>query len=161
SNHNGGNLQMGPDGFLYAATGDGGGGCGPGDNSQDDMNALGKILRIDPTASFPVSPTSVIWDKGLRNPFRFSFDRGTDDLYLADVGQNAFEEVDYDPAPVSSGVNYGWNFYEANHCSSLPASMGGSECGNSCPAPGPFTFPVLEYTHADGCSITGGYVYRG
>ncbi len=161
ANHNGGNLQIGPDGFLYAATGDGGGGCDSGDNAQDDSDALGKLLRLDRNGTFPLNPVSAIWQKGLRNPFRFSFDRGTGDLYIGDVGQNAYEEVDVDPAPVSSGVNWGWDFYEANHCSSEDPMIGGSGCASACPGPAGLEFPVLEYNHAAGCSISGGYVYRG
>jgi cysteine-rich repeat protein len=156
-NHNGGQLQFGPGGFLYAGTGDGGGGCDPDDNGQDDTNALGKLLRLDTTASFPIDPVTAIWNKGLRNPFRFSFDRGTGDLYIGDVGQNMWEEIDVDASPVGSGVNYGWDFYEATHCSSDAPSS----CANACPAPVGLTMPVLEYDHGDGCSIAGGYVYRG
>jgi cysteine-rich repeat protein len=162
SNHNGGQLQIGPDGFLYAAIGDGGGGCdSTGPNAQLDTDARGKLLRIDRGATFPVDPVDAIWQKGLRNPFRFSFDRGTGDLYIGDVGQNAYEEIDVDASPVSSGVNWGWLPYEGNHCSNEDPMVGGSGCGGTCPPPAGFTFPVLEYTHGDGCSVSGGYVYRG
>jgi len=161
-NHNGGQLQIGPDGFLYAAIGDGGGGCdSTGPNAQDDADARGKLLRLDRSASFPINPVSAIWQKGLRNPFRFSFDRGTGDLYIGDVGQNAYEEIDVDAAPVSSGVNWGWLPYEGNHCSNEDPMVGGSGCGGVCPPPAGFTFPVLEYDHGNGCSVSGGYVYRG
>src|SRR6185436_6993059 len=118
-------------------------------------------LRLDRSASFPINPVSAIWQKGLRNPFRFSFDRGTGDLYIGDVGQNAYEEIDVDAAPVSSGVNWGWLPYEGTHCSNEDPMVGGSGCGGACPPPAGFTFPVLEYTHGDGCSVSGGYVYRG
>jgi cysteine-rich repeat protein len=161
-NHNGGQLQIGQDGFLYAGTGDGGGGCdSTGPNAQDDTDARGKLLRLDRNASFPINPVSAIWHKGLRNPFRFSFDRGTGDLYIGDVGQNAYEEVDVDASPVSSGVNWGWLPYEGTHCSNEDPMIGGSGCGGVCPAPAGFTFPVLEYDHGEGCSVSGGYVYRG
>jgi cysteine-rich repeat protein len=162
SNHNGGQLQIGPDGFLYAGIGDGGGGCdSTGPNAQSDTDARGKLLRLDRSASFPINPVSAIWHKGLRNPFRFSFDRDTGDLYIGDVGQNAYEEIDVDASPVSSGVNWGWLPYEANHCSNEDPMVGGSGCAGTCPAPAGFTFPVLEYDHGNGCSVTGGYVYRG
>jgi len=162
SNHNGGQLQIGPDGFLYAAIGDGGGGCdSTGPNAQDDTDARGKLLRIDRGASFPIDPVTAIWHKGLRNPFRFSFDRGTGDLYIGDVGQNAYEEIDVDATPVSSAVNWGWLPYEGTHCSNEDPMVGGSGCGGICPPPAGFTFPVLEYTHGAGCSVSGGYVYRG
>jgi cysteine-rich repeat protein len=162
SNHNGGQVQIGPDGFLYAAIGDGGGGCdSTGPNAQDDGDARGKLLRIDRSASFPVDPVAAIWQKGLRNPFRFSFDRGTGDLYIGDVGQNAYEEIDFDASPVSSGVNWGWLPYEGTHCSNEDPMTGGSGCGGACPLPAGFTFPILEYSHSQGCSVSGGYVYRG
>jgi cysteine-rich repeat protein len=161
-NHNGGQLQMGPDGFLYAAIGDGGGSCdSTGPNAQSDTDARGKLLRLDLGATFPINPVSAIWQKGLRNPFRFSFDRGTGDLYIGDVGQNAYEEIDVDAAPVSSGVNWGWLPFEGTHCSNEDPMTGGSGCPGTCPAPAGFTFPVLEYTHSQGCSVSGGYVYRG
>jgi hypothetical protein len=161
-NHNGGQVQMGPDGFLYAAIGDGGGACdSTGPNAQDDGDARGKLLRLDLSASFPIDPVSAIWQKGLRNPFRWSFDRATGDLYIGDVGQNAYEEIDFDAAPVSSGVNWGWLPYEGTHCSNEDPMVGGSGCAGMCPAPAGFTFPVLEYDHGEGCSVSGGYVYRG
>jgi cysteine-rich repeat protein len=167
SNHNGGNLNFGPDGFLYAATGDGGGGGDPFENAQNDASMLGKLLRID------VDTDAVtIWGKGLRNPFRFSFDRLTGDLYVGDVGQGSWEEISYDPAPVASGVNYGWDDMEGRHC---------YEPNPGCLTAGR-TLPVLEYCntncnvgsnpectamacgafHADrGQAVIGGFVYRG
>ena len=152
-NHNGGQLAFGPDGFLYAGTGDGGGGCDGDENAQNDSSRLGKLLRIDVSTD-----TTTTFAKGLRNPFRLSFDRGTGDLYIGDVGQNMWEEIDYIPAPVGSGINYGWDFYEGTHCSADPPS----NCGDPCPDPPVgLTMPVLEYDHGDGCSVTGGFVYRG
>ena len=160
ANHNGGLNVFGPDGFLYVGMGDGGSGCDPNENAQNDASLLGKLLRINVSTE-----TYQIWAKGLRNPWRFSFDRATGDLYIADVGQNLWEEVDYQPAPAGSGLNYGWDFYEGRHCSS------GSGCPDPCPAPTGLTMPVLEYCHSQvdpacgshprGCAITGGFVYRG
>jgi hypothetical protein len=177
SNHNGGQLAFGPDGFLYAAVGDGGGGGDPFESGQNIGTMLGKLHRIDvnnaPTAPFyripPTNPFQTggpgtcatggcdeIWAFGLRNPWRFSFDRLTGDLYIADVGQNAWEEVDFQPAGIAGGRNYGWDVLEGNHCfEDVPAG--------SCAAllNGGSTLPVLEYDHGSGFSITGGYVYRG
>jgi hypothetical protein len=161
SNHNGGLVLFGPDGKLYAGLGDGGGGGDPDGNGQDKQALLGKILRLDVDAGTPYAiPTDnpfatdpnargEIWAFGLRNPWRFSFDRQTGDLYIADVGQNEWEEVDVAAAPAAGrGVNYGWNVMEGAHCFA------------SCDTTG-LARPVLEYSHGDGCSITGGYVYRG
>ena len=160
SNHNGGQLQIGRDGFLYAGTGDGGSGGDPSGNAQDVTPAapsvvgsvnhdyrLGKILRIDRgTGGF------AIFSYGLRNPWRFSFDRVTGDLVIADVGQDRYEEVNFAPAPANNvGANYGWNRYEGLH--SYP---GGAPAGA---APGT-VLPVVEYPHGPACSITGGYVVR-
>lgn len=182
TNHNGGWLGFGPDGYLYISTGDGGnandagtGHTEPGGNAQDiTSNLLGKILRIDvngddfpgdtnrdyripPTNPFAgVTGDDEIWAYGLRNPWRPSFDRGTGDLYIADVGQNQIEEINFQPAsgPGVAGRNYGWRCYEGNNvfnfdsvCQAVPG--------------GGFTFPIHTYTHALGCSITGGYAYRG
>ena len=148
ANHNGGLNLFGPDGFLYVGTGDGGGGGDPNDNSQNDASMLGKLLRIDVTTDAVQT-----WAKGLRNPWRFSFDRGTGDLYIADVGQGSWEEVDVQPAPTVIGGNYGWNIMEGRHC--YPPTT------TSCDQTG-LTLPVLEYDHSSGaCSITGGFVYRG
>jgi cysteine-rich repeat protein len=167
SNHNGGQLTFGPDGYLYVGMGDGGSGGDPNERAQDDGELLGKMLRIDvdaplyaipPTNPFvgPGDPLDEIWAKGLRNPFRFSFDRGTGDLYIGDVGQNTWEEVNVTPASSTGGENYGWDVFEGNACfePTPPAE--------ECPSPPTgFTFPVLTYNHSQGCSITGGFVYRG
>jgi hypothetical protein len=165
-NHNGGQLQFGPDGMLYAGLGDGGGGGDPDGNGQDKHALLGKLLRLDvngasgyaiPTGNPGLSDTSFapeIWSYGLRNPWRFSFDRGTGDLYIADVGQGAWEEVNVSPVAVQAGrgANFGWNTMEGQHCYP-PATQ--------CTTTG-LVLPILEYPHAGGsCSITGGYVYRG
>ncbi|QJR11732.1 hypothetical protein DSM104443_02814 [Usitatibacter rugosus] len=147
-NHNGGQLAFGPDGFLYIGTGDGGGSGDPNNNAQSDGSLLGKILRLDVTRA-QASPE--IWAKGLRNPWRFSFDRGTGDLYIGDVGQNRFEEVNYAAAGTGNGRNYGWRVIEGNACFNPPTS---------CFLAGA-TGPVLTYGHDMGQSITGGYVYRG
>jgi glucose/arabinose dehydrogenase len=156
ANHNGGTLQFGPDGYLYAGLGDGGSQGDPFGNAQNITALLGKILRVDVDSSQPyaIPPDNPfgneVWAYGLRNPWRISFDKATSDLYIADVGQNAWEEIDYVPAGSPGGANFGWNVYEGNH----PYK------NNS--AAGDFTFPVAEYNHAEGgCSITGGYVYRG
>jgi glucose/arabinose dehydrogenase len=161
ANHNGGQLQFGPDGQLYAGTGDGGSGGDPSGNAQDTTPAppsvvggvnhdyrLGKILRVD-----RVNGGASIFAYGLRNPWRFSFDRATGDLVIGDVGQDHYEEVDFAPAPGDgAGVNYGWNTYEGLH--TYPA---GGPAGS---APGT-VLPVVEYPHSGGaCSITGGYVVR-
>jgi glucose/arabinose dehydrogenase len=160
ANHNGGQLQFGPDGVLYAGTGDGGSGGDPSGNAQDTTPAapsvvagvnhdyrLGKLLRVD-RATGAVS----IFALGLRNPWRFSYDRDTGDLVIGDVGQGAYEEVDFAPAPGDgAGANYGWNLFEGNH-----TYPGGAAAGS---VPG-FAFPVIEYPHNPGCSITGGYVVR-
>ena len=164
SNHNGGQLQFGPDGKLYAGLGDGGGGGDPDGNGQDRHALLGKILRLDvdgasgytipATNPFASDTTAApeIWALGVRNPWRFSFDRQTGDLYIGDVGQGAWEEVDVQPAASAGGVNYGWVVMEGMHC--YPPGT------NSCNRTG-LTLPVIEYDHPTGCSITGGYVYRG
>jgi hypothetical protein len=161
ANHNGGMLVFGPDGMLYVGLGDGGSGGDPHGNGQNLGTLLGKILRLDvdhaaPYAIPPDNPfvrtagaRGEVWAYGLRNPWRFSFDRGTPSLYIADVGQNRWEEVDVADAH-AGGLNYGWNLREGLH-----AFHDGQATGR---AP---VDPVLEYGHDDGCSITGGYVYRG
>jgi glucose/arabinose dehydrogenase len=164
ANHNGGQLQFGPDGFLYIGTGDGGSAGDPNNNAQNLNQLLGKILRIDvdhgtpyaipPSNPFVQRPNSrgEIWAYGVRNPWRFSFDRATGDLWIGEVGQDAFEEVDFQPATSVGGENYGWRKMEGQHCYN-PAS--------NCVDAG-VTFPLLEYSHAGGaCSISGGYRYRG
>lgn len=162
ANHNGGQLAFGPDGYLYIGTGDGGGGGDPDGNAQDPLSLLGKILRIDVetnASSYTVpqdnpfqgntSYRSEIWALGLRNPWRFSFDRLTGDLFIADVGQGTYEEVNFQPALGPGGENYGWNIMEGTHC--YP--------GGTCDQTG-LTLPVHEYDHTLGCSITGGLVAR-
>jgi len=185
SNHNGGQLAFGQDGYLYIGTGDGGGGGDPDENAQDPASLLGKILRIDVSPAMPggsdviflpilvggnefpanlsyrIPPDNPfvnvpgyrgeIWALGLRNPWRFSFDRQTGDLFIGDVGQGSWEEVDFQLATSQGGENYGWNEMEGTHCYLLNCETSG------------MTLPVYEYpTHVDGsCAVTGGFVYRG
>ena len=163
-NHNGGQVTFGPDGFLYLGLGDGGSAGDPENRGQDLSDLLGSILRIDVRAGDPytVPPDNPfiaqpnarpeVWSYGLRNPWRFSFDRATGDLYIADVGQNQFEEIDLSLAGEGGGkgVNYGWSIMEGAHCFH---QAGCDQTG--------LTPPLLEYNHTEGCSVTGGYVYRG
>jgi len=157
-NHNGGQLAFGPDNLLYIGSGDGGSSGDPFGNGQNRTVLLGKLLRIDVlSGAVPYAiPTgnpfaNEIWTYGLRNPWRFSFDRTTGDLYLADVGENKVEEIDFQPAGSGAGANYGWNVMEGSSCFANP----------SCSSAG-FTLPVAEYQHGNGdCAVTGGYVYRG
>jgi glucose/arabinose dehydrogenase len=163
ANHNGGQLQFGPDGYLYIGTGDGGGGGDPSNNAQSLNSLLGKMLRIDINAGPPYGippdnpfigePAALpeIWALGLRNPWRFSFDRLTGDLWVADVGQDNFEEVNVQAAGSAGGENYGWRLMEGDSCFN-PASG----CND-----GSLTLPVVQYDHSLGCSISGGYRYRG
>jgi glucose/arabinose dehydrogenase len=173
SNHNAGDLNFGPDGNLWIAMGDGGAGCDPGDVSQDPAEILGKVLRLDVDGGSPyvipadnpyVGPDGIpdeIWSFGLRNPFRFSFDRSTGDLWIADVGQNSWEEVNFAPAASIGGENYGWDCREGLHDAGAAPPVG-SNCNTTAPCVGPLTDPVHEYSHGGGrCSVTGGYVYRG
>jgi glucose/arabinose dehydrogenase len=162
TNHNGGQLAFGPDGYLYLGLGDGGGAGDPDANGQNTNTLLGKILRLDVESG--VTPYAIpagnpfasgggkgeIWAYGLRNPWRFSFDRQTHDLYIADVGQNLWEEVDVQPGGAAGGANYGWNIMEGLHCYNA----------TSCNTAG-LTLPVTEYDHSLGCAVIGGYVYRG
>jgi len=161
--HNVGQLAIGPDGYLYIGSGDGGPAGDPENDAQNPANLVGKILRIDVEsgevpydvpATNPFTQTigyqDEIWAMGFRNPWRFSFDRGTGDLYLTDVGQSLYEEVDYQPASSSGGENYGWNILEGFHCYKTP----------SCDTTG-LTLPVWEYNHNEGCAVIGGFVYRG
>ena len=158
ANHNGGQLAFGPDGLLYVALGDGGSAGDPFNNAQNLATGLGKILRLDTEAgvtTYAVPPDNPfgneIWAYGLRNPWRFSFDRATGDLYIADVGQNLIEEINFQPSTSSGGENYGWNIMEGTSCFLSP------ECGRTG-----LILPVVEYSHANGnCSVTGGFVYRG
>ena len=149
-NHNGGQLQFGPDGLLYVGMGDGGAGGDPQNRAQNLHDRLGKLLRIDP--SRPVAQWQIA-GYGLRNPWRFSFDRATGDLYLADVGQSAWEEIDYRPrAKLDTLANYGWRVYEGRtrFAPGVPAGHG------------QLVRPITVFGHAGGrCSVTGGYVYRG
>jgi glucose/arabinose dehydrogenase len=148
TNHNGGDLEFGPDGKLYVGLGDGGSGGDPHGNGQNPEALLGKMLRIDVDAA---QPKPQVVARGLRNPWRYSFDRANGDLYIADVGQNLFEMVHYLPArKVGGPTNFGWGVVEAKHCYKA----------DSCDRTG-FTEAVFEYGHNEGCSITGGYVYRG
>ena len=164
ANHNGGMLAFGPDGCLYAGVGDGGGGGDPNNNGQNQFSLLGKLLRLDPSTGGPCSNVILnpfflgggaqqVWSLGLRNPWRFSFDRQTGDLYIGDVGQGAREEIDVAVAPnAGRGLNYGWRLMEGFLCFNP---------SNNCNSGG-LTLPVLEYPHFSGaCSVTGGYVYRG
>ena len=165
-NHNGGHLAFGPDGYLYIGLGDGGSANDPQGNGQNPGTLLGKMLRIDASVADGGAPYTVpadnpfrdragarpeIWAVGLRNPWRYSFDRATGDLYIADVGQNAWEEVNVQGSSSRGAENYGWNRMEGAHC------RGG---GDACNRAG-LTLPVAEYGRAEGCSVTGGYVYRG
>jgi glucose/arabinose dehydrogenase len=170
-NHNGGEIAFGPDGFLYIGWGDGGGGGDPLGNGQNRDTLLGKLLRIDvdgePTgrpyaipSDNPFAPDGIqpgggepeIWAYGLRNPWRFSFDPATGDLYIGDVGQGSYEEIDRQPADSRGGENYGWNVMEGTGCYR----------GGTCDQAG-LVLPLAQYPHGTGghCSVTGGYVYRG
>lgn len=172
SNHNGGWIGFGPDGFLYVASGDGGASYDPDNHAQNPNSLLGKILRIDvdrddfpedPLRNYGIPPDNPyvdldgadeVWALGLRNPWRCSFDRLTGDLWIGDVGQSTMEEVNRIAAETLGGVNFGWRCMEGTLCTSRP----GCACGAA-----EWTPPIFEYTHASGggCSITGGYVYRG
>jgi glucose/arabinose dehydrogenase len=161
ANHNGGDIHFGPDGDLYVGLGDGGSEGDPDNRGQDLSTLLGKLLRIHPSPdggyAIPngnpfanrAGARPEIWAYGLRNPWRFSFDRQTGDLWIGDVGQNAWEEVDFQPAGSPGGENYGWRLREGNH-----NYLGGAPPDN--------VDPIFEYSHdTGGCVVTGGYVYRG
>jgi glucose/arabinose dehydrogenase len=162
-NHNGGGLTFGGDGFLYIGLGDGGSGGDPFGNGQRLSTPLGKLLRIDVDRGQPFAVPNdnpflstpgafpAVWAYGLRNPWRFAFDRATGDLYIGDVGQNRLEEVDVGLASRHGGENYGWNIMEGRSCFS--PSSGCNQSG--------LVLPVVQYDHNTGCSITGGAVYRG
>jgi glucose/arabinose dehydrogenase len=160
-NHNGGEVAFGPDGYLYLGLGDGGSQGDPNDHGQSLNTLLGKILRIDvdhgdPYAIPPDNPfqgkgKAEIWAYGLRNPWRFSFDRATGDLYIGDVGQDLWEEIDYLPAGSPGGTNFGWSYMEGFH----------TYRNRTPPQNLQLTPPVAEYSHQFGCAVTGGYVYRG
>jgi glucose/arabinose dehydrogenase len=169
ANHNGGQLAFGPDGDLYIGMGDGGSGGDPQGNGQNTDALLGKILRIDvdsthaagkqyaipadnPFAAGGTRPghgAPEVWAYGLRNPWRFSFDSANGDLYIADVGQGSWEEIDRQPGDSRGGENYGWNVMEGRHCFS-------GDCDQR-----PYVKPIAEYGHDEGCTVIGGYVYRG
>lgn len=171
-NHNGGHIAFSPvDGLLYWGLGDGGDAYDPGEHAQDPQDLLGKFLRLDvsggPGTTYTVPAgnpfTDVsdpedavrdeIWSLGWRNPWRFSFDRATGDMYAGDVGQDNWEEISYEPAGSPGGLNYGWDVFEGiGHC---------YEGDPECSTPGAFVMPVLEFSHGQGCSVTGGFVYRG
>ncbi len=175
SNHNGGQLQTGPDGMLYMATGDGGGGGDPFRSGQNLLDNRGKMLRIDPRETDDGHPYAVppnnpfvgrdganweIWSYGLRNPWRFSFDRLTGDLVIADVGQNAWEEIDFRPVQLGwgDGTNFGWSCFEGRH-TYLPNFQQDAPCKRALALS--YVQPVFEYPHTGGrCSITGGFVDR-
>jgi glucose/arabinose dehydrogenase len=145
ANHNGGQLQLGPDGKLYVGMGDGGSGGDPENNGQNPRAKLGKLLRADPS-----DPDWEVAGYGLRNPWRFSFDRANGDLWIGDVGQGSWEEIDYRRRGAAP-ANFGWSRYEGRH-----------PYGDVALSPsGPLVFPIAEYSHAQGCSVVGGYVYRG
>ncbi len=160
-NHNGGQMAFGPDEYLYMGLGDGGSEGDPDRNGQNTNVLLGKILRIDVDHGEPYAVPadnpfvngggkSEIWEYGLRNPWRFSFDKPSGNLYIADVGQDLWEEVDVVPAK-AGGLNFGWSYYEGMH-----------PYAGQPPANAKFTFPATEYSHAvGGCAVIGGYVYRG
>lgn len=161
SNHNGGNIHFGPDGYLWISMGDGGSGGDPDGNGQNTDVLLGKMLRIDVSGDAYTVPDDnpfvsgggapEVWSYGLRNAWKFSFDRETGEVWIADVGQNQIEEINMMPS-TDVGLNYGWRCYEGNN------TYDTSGCGN----PDDMIFPVATYSHSGGrCSITGGYVYRG
>jgi glucose/arabinose dehydrogenase len=170
SNHNGGHMAFGPDGYLYIGMGDGGDGGDPGNRAQNTKTLLGKMLRIDVNGTSSTKPYRVpssnpyvgkdgwdeIWSLGLRNPWRWSFDRATGYMWVADVGQVRYEEINRATnSPSGRGTNYGWRRMEGRHCYSPPSG---------CNTNG-LHWPIAEYPHAvsgaDNCSVTGGYVYRG
>jgi glucose/arabinose dehydrogenase len=167
SNHNGGELAFGADGYLYISSGDGGGAGDQDNNSQNLGNLLGKLLRIDVNNSNVAIPYEIpadnpfvgisgandeIWSYGLRNPWKFSFDHSTNDLWIGDVGQNSREEINFTPSTDTGGLNYGWRCYEGNNTFNT----------SGCPSAANLIFPVSDYGHTSNrCSITGGYVYRG
>jgi len=163
SNHNGGSIKFGPDGYLYIGMGDGGSGGDPGNRAQNINELLGKMLRIDVNSGTPygipannpylgVAGADEIWAIGLRNPWKFSFNRNNGDLWIADVGQDAFEEINK-VTSTQGGLNYGWRCYEGNNTYNTTTG---------CPAQSTMTFPLAVTAHSAGnCSITGGYVYTG
>ena len=165
ANHNAGDLAFGSDGYLYIPLGDGGSGGDPGDRAQDSLQLLGKLLRIDVDNGAPYAipgdnpfvgdpkAHDEIWAIGLRNPFRISFDRLTGDLWIGDVGQNDWEEINFQSVNSPGGENYGWRCYEGNHSYNI----------SGCEPASTMVFPIAEYSNnqTTGCSVTGGFVYRG
>lgn len=160
ANHNGGSLKFGPDGYLYISMGDGGSAGNPENRAQNITTNLGKMLRIDASvenAPYYTSPATnpyvgiagndEIWAIGLRNPWKFSFNRTSGDLWIADVGQNNIEEINKVTNPLTTGLNFGWRCYEGN----VPYNTAG------CAPIGTMTMPIAQYDHTNGCSITGGY----
>jgi len=178
TNHNGGHLTFGPDNYLYIGMGDGGSAGDPQGNGQRDNTLLGKMLRIDingddfpgdPAKNYAIPPTNPfagagdpldeIWAKGVRNPYRWSFDRLTGDMYIGDVGQGCFEEISFQPAGHAGGLNFGWRLMEGLHC--YPPGANCTQQPGCIPV---HTLPIHEYSHSEAgfsCSVTGGYVYRG
>ena len=165
ANHNGGQLQFGPDRMLYAGTGDGGSGCDPGDRAQNPQERLGKLLRLDvdrPPAYVPAdnplvndpAANPLVWAVGLRNPWRFGFDALTGLLYIADVGQNQREEIDIVSVAPTVALNFGWRTFEGTLTAGETCDRSAFDASAALP-------PRLDYSHDEGCSITGGYVYRG
>ena len=178
SNHNGGNILFGPDGYLYIGMGDGGSSNDPNERSQDPTSLLGKMLRIDVDGTPPPEPNDLcgleaaygippdnpyaggsgdcdeVWGLGLRNPWRWSFDRYSGDLFIGDVGQNAIEEIDLEPWSSTGGMNWGWDCFEADTANPNDPSP-------LCGAASLYDFPILQYDHSLGCSVTGGYRYSG
>jgi glucose/arabinose dehydrogenase len=166
SNHNGGHLAFGPDGMLYIGTGDGGAGGDPDERAQNSSELLGKMLRIDVESGAPpyaipagnafpggVGGRAEIWALGLRNPWRYAFDRQSGDLYIGDVGQGTDEEISFLAAGSAAGSNFGWDVLEGNDC---------FEPSSNCSAPANYVAPVATYTRGGSCaSVTGGQVYRG
>jgi len=184
ANHNGGQIVFGPDGYLYIALGDGGGGGDASCFAQRDDTLLGKMLRIDVDQNTqappyygvpadnpfvgPGNPADEVWAKGLRNPWRFTFDLLSGGMFIADVGQNALEEVNFQPASSGGGENYGWKVMEGTGCYIADCPGGAPNCNsNNCPVAMPacnhasLVPPILQYSHSLGCSVTGGYAYRG
>jgi hypothetical protein len=162
--HNGNHLQFSPrDGYLYIGIGDGGAGGDPENNAQNPAVLLGKLLRLDVDSGFPYAipphnpfvgpedPLDEIWAHGLRNPWRFAFDRATGDLYIADVGEDEWEEINFQGAESPGGENYGWRIVEGTKC--FDPSLECDQVG--------YTPPIHAYNHAQGCAVIGGYVYRG
>ncbi len=168
ANHQGGQLAFGPDGYLYTAIGDGGGGSAGRGAAQADDSLLGKVLRIDVDVDAPPyyavppdnpgtagAPLGLIWGRGLRNPWRFSFDRANGDLYIADVGEVDWEEINYEPAASIGANNFGWPIWDGDSNCFQPIAPA------DCDSTAGYEMPLYAYDHSFGCSVTGGYVYRG